>query len=118
MVIKLSSSGIKGGGYRFTESDKIYLRQYVCFGCEHLIYCRECKRFECAFDRSVDKCTLRKGKCELRNVHVFSKNDLIFLRSCASACLGCEFLCWCDVHKFYCVLGLPLTTVSCSRCRV
>jgi hypothetical protein len=47
--------------------------------------------------------------------HVFSKGDLVFLRSCASVCLGCEFLCWCDVHKFYCKLGLPLTTVLCSR---
>ena len=47
--------------------------------------------------------------------HVFSKMDLDFLRSCASTCLDCEFLCWCDVHKFYCRLGLPLTIFPCSR---
>jgi ssDNA-binding Zn-finger/Zn-ribbon topoisomerase 1 len=49
------------------------------------------------------------------DVHVFTKGDLVFLRSCASTCRGCEFLVWCDVHKFYCRLGLSLTTVSCFR---
>lgn len=48
-------------------------------------------------------------------VHVFTKGDLVFLRSCASVCLACQFLCWCDVHKFYCRLGLPLTVNSCSH---
>ena len=48
-------------------------------------------------------------------VHVFSEVDLVFLRSCASSCLDCDCLCWCDVHKFYCKFGLPLTTFLCSH---
>jgi hypothetical protein len=55
------------------------------------------------------------GKHKHMDVHVFTDADLVFLRSCAGTCLGCEFLCWCDVHKFYCWLGLSLTSYECSR---
>jgi hypothetical protein len=49
------------------------------------------------------------------NVHVFTEGDLVFLRACARACLACESLCWCDVHKFYCKWGLPFVQVPCER---
>ena len=49
------------------------------------------------------------------NVHVFTEGDIRFLKLCARGCFNCDCLCFCDVHKFYCRLGLPFVQVPCSQ---
>jgi hypothetical protein len=110
----------------FEDDEKVYeelefaMVNHVCPQCgfhldlvrrKGLSYLRCCNvkcSWECVLFGTFDPFDKHSGE------HVFTKGDLVFLRSCASTCLGCEFLYWCDVHKFYCGLGLPLTTVSCS----
>jgi hypothetical protein len=47
------------------------------------------------------------------SIHGFTEDDRTFLNACARCCRDCYHLCWCDVHKFYCRLGLPLTNFPC-----
>ncbi len=56
------SSGSQPKIHWFTKSDSVYLRKYVCWMCGNLIYCDECKKFECVLGLplSRDACQLRK----------------------------------------------------------
>jgi len=114
-------------GYAFDAEERVYeelqfaMERHVCPRCGlhlELIRGKGGSSLRCCNVKCRWACEL-VGTCDPfgkdSNEHVFSESDLVFLRSCASSCLGCDFLCWCDVHKFYCRLGLPFTTVSCSR---
>jgi len=97
------------------------MRNHVCPKCGfHLDLVRgeggsalRCCNVKCRWEMSLFGSFESLGKDGGR--HVFSKKDLTFLRSCARTCLDCGFLCWCNVHKFYCKLNLPLTVLPCSR---
>jgi hypothetical protein len=63
-VVSLGSGSSEGQPkvHWFTKSDSVYLHKYVCWMCGYLIYCCECKKFECVLGHllSRDACQFRK----------------------------------------------------------
>lgn len=60
-MLDSGSSEDKPKVHWFTKSERIYLSKYVCWMCGKLLYCSECKRFECAlgFPLSEGACSSR-----------------------------------------------------------
>jgi len=49
----------------FTKSERIFLSNFECWECVHLIHCGECKRFECGLD--CDRPLVSRGNvCQFR----------------------------------------------------
>lgn len=104
-----------------SEEMEFAMENHVCPKCGRhldLIRSKDGSSLRCCNVKCHWECHL-VGVCDPlskdKDMHVFTKGDLVFLRSCASTCLDCDFLCWCNVHKFYCRFGLPLTMVLCFR---
>ena len=62
LVLSSGSSERQPKIHWFTKSDSVYLRKFVCWMCGNLLYCDECKKFECILGLSLsrDACQFRK----------------------------------------------------------
>ena len=62
-MVSGSSRG-KPSVHWFSSAETAFLRKYPCWKCAFLIYCLECKRFECTLNRNreipVEVCSFRK----------------------------------------------------------
>jgi hypothetical protein len=54
----------------------------------------------------------RVGVCD--GEHIFTDSDWRSLSLFGDGCVACDNLCYCEVHKFSCLLGLPLVMVPCD----